>query len=127
VYLIDERMAEEMRGDAARLEIFQLEGEDNDQIVDIAAKLLHASLLPGPDLRGDIEDHGNSTLVQRGREAEIEAGIIDEDGEGWFSAYCFFDNRIEDSPEISIALHHFDKSDHIHIRGIDESLYSLLA
>ena len=41
------------------LEEVHLEGQDGEKFVDVAADVLDAVLLPGPDLRGDVVIDGN--------------------------------------------------------------------
>ena len=77
--IIDQRVATEGRLDTLRAEIFALEREDREQPIDIAAQLLHAPLLPRPDLRCDVVERAQPSLFRPLSHLHIEAGVVDQD------------------------------------------------
>lgn len=57
-----------------------LEGQDGEQLADIAADAADAPLLPCPDLRRDVIVHGYPSMgMHILRDVEVEARVVDED------------------------------------------------
>jgi hypothetical protein len=81
----NERVTDEFCGDAGvGVELF-FEGEDAQGLLEAAADDPYTPRPPCPKLGADVVGVGDFAEFEFAGEAEMEAGEIGEDGEGWFS------------------------------------------
>src|ERR1039457_1341825 len=74
-------MADKRRVESSiAIELF-FEGKDHQRLVDVLAQQLDASLPPRPELRADVVNDRNATLMHLPRHPPIEGRRIDDDGE----------------------------------------------
>src|SRR5215472_8552085 len=86
-----QRMADEFGSDAVLAIELLFEWKDHKHLSDILANQLDTRLSPCPQLRTDVIDHRNSTLVEFAREPEIEVRKVDENRRIRLSSVCFGD------------------------------------
>ena len=77
---VGQRMADELRRNAALAIKLLFEGKDHQHLANVLAHALDAALLPRPQLRADVVDDGHAALVQLARQAQVEVGEVDEHG-----------------------------------------------
>ena len=73
---VDERVALENGRDAVFREIGALEGEDDEEPVDVSADRLHPPFAPRPDLRGDVIEGADAVLFGPAGHLHVESRIV---------------------------------------------------
>jgi hypothetical protein len=79
----------ELYRDTGIPEEFFFKGKDAEGLREAAADYADAPGSPGPELRADVVDVFGSAALEFAGQAEVEAGEVREDGEGWFAALGF--------------------------------------
>src|SRR5215470_13864875 len=80
------------------VELF-FEGKNYKCFVDVVAEQAHASLPPGPELRGDVIDGGNTSFFHLPSYAPVEGRGVDDDGEVGLAAVSLADQILVELPD----------------------------
>src|SRR5207253_10819081 len=96
----------------------------NQRLGDIFSKQPHATLPPCPELRAHIVDDRDSALVHLPRDAPVECGRINDDGEVWPAAVGFNNQLAKQAPNFGKMAENFCDSDNGKLLGIDDGVAS---
>ena len=108
---VDERVADE-RDRHAGLPIERLlEREDHDHPVDGLADRAHAAAAPRPHLGRDVVDDRDPPALQLAREAQVEVGIVDQNGEVGPLGVGTSEQVAEDRPDPRQVSQHLQEAD----------------
>ena len=117
-----QRMPHE-RGIHSAIAIELLFERKNDQgLGDVLAQQSYTSLPPRPELRRDVVDDGNVPLLHLTRDAPVECGRIDHDGEVGLPKVSFVDQLVKESPDFGEMAENLGNSDHGKIAGVDDGI-----
>ena len=122
---LDERVADERDGHARLAVERLLEREDHEHAVDGLPDLLEPAAPPGPDLGRDVVDDRDSAPLQLAREAQIEVGVVDEDGEVGALGVGAGEQFAEDAPQAGQVAQHFEEADDREIVDVRNELTTL--
>jgi hypothetical protein len=89
VHGADQRVPYELYRDTGIAEEFFFKGKNAEGLRETAADYADAPGSPGPELRADVVDVFGSAALEFAGQAEVKAGEVREDGEGWFAALGF--------------------------------------
>src|SRR5258707_915616 len=104
-------MADKLGIDAAIAIELLFEGENHECLIDVLAKQSHPTLSPGPELRADVIDDGNSTLFHLPRHAPVECGRVDDDGQVGLAAVRLFYQTVKQPPDFGKVPEDFSDAD----------------
>src|SRR5580692_11390855 len=93
-------MADEGRVDSAVVVELFFKGKDHQRFVDIVADKADASLAPGPELRRNVVDHGNATLLHLPSYAPVERRRVNDDGNIGLALVCFVDQMMKQAVDL---------------------------
>ena len=82
-------MPYELYRDTGIAEELFFKGKNAEGLRETAADYADAPGSPSPELRADVVDVFGSAALEFAGQAEVEAGEVREDGEGWFAALGF--------------------------------------
>ena len=81
--------------------------------------------MPRPHLRADIIDHPHTAFFELGGKAEIEPGIIDQQGDLGLATVNLAQHVVKHAPEKSIPLEHLNEPEHRHVAHVLKQLNAL--
>jgi len=89
VHGADQWVPYELYRDTGIAEEFFFKGKNAEGLRETAADYADAPGSPSPELRADVVDVSGSAALEFAGQAEVKAGEVREDSEGWFAALGF--------------------------------------
>ena len=100
-----------------------LEGEDGEHQVDVVGDLVHAALIPRPELRRHVTDDLRLPLPERAAarcvvsadglgEAQVETGIVDQHDNVRFAPGRQLEQVAEQAAKLEVVFEHLPDADH---------------
>ncbi len=101
------------------IELF-FEREEHDHAIDVLGDVPHASLAPRPHLRRDVVDDAQAELFRAAGDAQIEAGIVDEQHRIRLLRFDALHQLTEDPPEHRQVAEDVEQADESDLAGVME-------
>src|SRR5437868_12921369 len=89
-----------------------LERKDHQHFVDILAYQFDARRPPRPQLRADVVDHWNATLVEFLGETKVEVGKVDEHCDVGTATFCFTNHFAKSAIDAGQMFDDLSQTDH---------------
>ena len=102
-----------------------LEGEDHEHVRDALADRAHPPAAPGPHLRRDVVDDGDAPARELPGEAQVEVGVVHEDGDGRRLAVDLVEDAPEDPPQPAQVAQHLEEAHHGEVADVGEEARAL--
>ena len=99
--------------------------KDCQQLINVRGDLMHATLVPSPELRADVINNlrppitARSCLAQRAHKTQVEAGIINTDHGVWFTIQRKLKQLIKEALEFTVVTNGLPDTNHRVLGQVD--------
>src|SRR5580704_210024 len=94
--------------------------KNHQRLIDIVPQQAHAPLSPCPELRSNIIDNGNATLLHLPRHPPVKCRRVDHDGEVGPASVSFLDQMPVEAENLGQVAENFGDADHGEILSVDD-------